>query len=417
MKYGCIGEKLSHSFSAQIHGMLGNAEYELREIAPENLAAFMQERDFCAMNVTIPYKQAVMPFLDEISEDAREIGAVNTVVNRGGRLVGYNTDFGGMTMLLKKLLKEKGLSDLQGQKALVLGTGGTGKTAVHVLKALRCTEIVRVSRNGRDGAVTYEEMYRDHTDAGFIVNTTPVGMYPHVDACPVDVDRFTCLKGVLDAVYNPLRTRLVQSAREKGVRAEGGLYMLVMQAVLAAEIFFERPICREMAEEVYRKVKQDRENIVLIGMPGCGKSTVGRYLASRLEREITDTDKVVEEEQQCSIAAIFAEDGEEAFRDLETDVIRRVSVTGGKIISTGGGAVLRMENVRYLRMNGQIYFLDRDLTQIRPTRSRPLSATQEDLEKRYRERYPIYIALCDRHVKTLSAQKKTAALIEGMFLE
>ena len=417
MKYGCIGEKLSHSFSAEIHGMLGNSEYELREIAPENLPAFMEKREFCAINVTIPYKQAVMPFLDEISEDARLIGAVNTVVNRGGRLFGYNTDFGGMKLLLEKLLKEMGLSHLAGKKALVLGTGGTGKTAEHVLKALNCTQVVKVSRTGKDGAVTYEDMYRDHTDAEWIINTTPVGMYPHVDSVPADVNAFPRLLGVLDAVYNPLRTCLVQHAREKGVKAEGGLYMLVMQAVLAAEIFFDRPICRELAEEVYRKVLRDKENIVLIGMPGSGKSSVGRFLASRLERELTDTDQMVVEEQQCSIADIFAQDGEEAFRTLETDVVRRVCMTGGKIISTGGGAVLRMENVRYLRMNGQLYFLDRDLKLIRPTASRPLSATQEELEKRYRERYPIYTALCDRHVKTLPRQAKTAALIEGMFLE
>ena len=410
MLYGLIGEKLGHSFSKDIHALIGDYDFDLKEIAREDLKAFMEEKDFIGINVTMPYKQDVIPYLDEVSEEARAIGAVNAIVNRDGKLYGYNTDFGGMKMLLDTMQV-----DLRGKKCLVLGSGGTSRTAREVLKAAGAGNVIRVSRTGRDDAVTYEEMYAKHRDAAFIINTTPVGMYPHVDGAPVDVRRFTALEGVLDAVYNPLRTQLVQDARDMGVKGEGGLYMLVMQAVLAAR-HFGHPVDMEHAEQIYRMILHSKENIVPIGMPGSGKSSVGRFLASRLERELVDTDKVVVEEQNCPIADIFRQDGEGAFRDMETDVVRRVSVTGGKVISTGGGAVLRKENVRYLRMNGKLFFLDRDIALIKPTASRPLSSNREDLEKRYQERYPIYTGVCDHHVKTKPHQELTAALIEGMFM-
>lgn len=411
MKYGCIGEKLGHSFSREVHALIGDYEYVLHEVKREELDAFMTQRDFCAINVTIPYKQDVIPYLDWISPEAGQIGAVNTIVNRQGRLYGYNTDFGGMKALLDRMG-----ADVRGKKALILGSGGTCRTARSVLHALGAGNVISVSRTGRDGAVTYEEMYARHTDAAFIINTTPVGMYPGVDGTPAELKKFTRLEGVLDAVYNPLRTCLVQDAREMGIPVEGGLYMLVMQAVLAAEIFFDEKIDQARADSIYKTILRSKENMVLIGMPGSGKSSVGRFLASRLERELVDTDKVVVEEQNCPIADIFQQDGEQAFRDMETDVVKRVSMTGGKVISTGGGAVLRRENVRYLRMNGQLFFLDRDIALIKPTASRPLSSTREDLEKRYQERYPLYTSVCDFHVKTTPMQEMTAALIEGMFM-
>lgn len=412
MKYGCIAEKLGHSFSREIHHALMDYAYELREVGKEELDAFMTRREFHAINVTIPYKQDVIPYLHWISDTARMIGAVNTIVNRDGKLYGYNTDFGGMQAQLRHM----GLS-LEGKKVLILGTGGTSRTARAVAAHMNAREIIRVSRTGREDAVTYEEAAALHGDAEIIINTTPSGMYPHMTEQPMDLSPFTRLEGLLDAVYNPLRTRLVQSAREMGAVAEGGLYMLVMQAVLAAEIFTDTKIDAEKAEKVYRKILREKENIVLIGMPGSGKSSVGKRLAARLNREFADTDAMVVAEQNCAIADIFAQKGEGYFRDLETDAVKRVSMTGGKIVSTGGGAVLRKENVALLRQNGRLYFLDRPLELLRPTASRPLSSTKEDMEKRYHERYQLYCDVCDEHIHTLPVQDETAARIEGMFLQ
>lgn len=411
MKYGCIAEKLGHSFSKEIHNALTDYEYELHEVAKDDLHAFMTAREFTAINVTIPYKQDVIPYLHEISDTARMIGAVNTIVNRNGKLYGYNTDFGGMIAQLSKM----GLC-LQDKKVLILGTGGTSRTAENVARHLGASEIVKASRTGKDGAATYEEVYAKHTDAEVIINTTPSGMYPKVDEKPIDLSAFPRLEGLLDAVYNPLRTQLVLDARELGIKAEGGLYMLVMQAVLAAEIFTGTPIAPEKSEEVYRKILHDKENIVLIGMPGSGKSSVGRKLCAHLERELVDTDAIIVTEQQCPIADIFAEKGEAVFRDMETDVVKRVSLTGGRIVSTGGGAVLRHENVRALRQNGRLFFLDRPLELLKPTASRPLSSTREDMEKRFYERYELYCRVCDEHIHTTPTQEETAKLIEGIFL-
>ena len=281
MEYGCIGRSLPHSFSREIHELIGSYGYVLKEIEPEDLPAFMKSADFKGINVTIPYKQAVIPFLSRISENARAIGAVNTVVKRNGELFGDNTDFSGMDALLKRL----GL-DPSGKKVLILGTGGTSRTAGALMKARGAGEIVFVSRSQKDGAVSYEEAVRLHSDAGMIINTTPSGMFPKTEEQPVDLRMFPGLMGLVDAVYNPLRTNLVQQAEELGIRAEGGLYMLVAQAVYASELFTGRKLPDGRIDGIFKKIRSDKENIVLTGMSGAGKSALGKALQRITARKL-----------------------------------------------------------------------------------------------------------------------------------
>ena len=395
MKCGLIGEKLGHSFSKEIHQKIGGYEYELIELAPDELEGFILSREFDGLNVTIPYKQTVMDYLDEISDLAREAGAVNTVVNKGGKLYGYNTDCGGMKMLIERMGIE-----LSGKKAFIAGSGGTSRTAAAVCRSLGASEIVRASRSGRNGAKTYEEAYSLWSDAALLINTTPAGMYPDTDGMPFDISRFDHPEGLLDVIYNPLNTRLIQDARSKGIRAENGLYMLVGQAVLSSELFTGKKAGEDVIEQIYQELLREKRNIVLIGMPGCGKSTLGKMLAERLGKQMVETDEIISQEAGMSIKDIFAEYGEQHFRDLESEVVKRYSVKGGAVISTGGGAILRKENVEALRLNGVIVFIDRPLDQLKATDSRPLSNDRSKLEKLYEERYQIYKDTADMIVKT-----------------
>jgi shikimate dehydrogenase len=396
MQYGCIGEHLGHSFSAEIHALLADYKYEICEVARDSLDDFMRRRDFCGINVTIPYKQAVIPYLYYVDESAKAIGAVNTIVNREGKLYGYNTDVYGMTALINRI----GI-DMQGKKVAVLGTGGTSKTARAVSSALGAREIIRVSRQAGDGLISYDELYRSHTDVEVIINTTPCGMYPYADggadrvATPVDVSRFPALCGVVDAVYNPLRTNLILDARDRGIPSEGGLYMLVAQAVRASEIFLDTVYPDDVCESVYGRILKSKENVVLCGMPSSGKSTVGRLLSERLSRSFVDTDEVIVDVEKCQITDIFRERGEKAFRDIESEAVRAVSEKSGAVIATGGGAILRDENVRRLKRNGCLVFLDRPLSELIPTSDRPLASDREAIEKRYNERYPRYNSVAD----------------------
>lgn len=390
MKYGCIGEKLGHSFSWEIHQRLADYSYELKELTPAELGAFMEKKEFSAINVTIPYKQDVIPYLSEISPQAKEIGAVNTIVNRDGKLYGYNTDFFGM----RALILRSGI-EILGKKVLILGSGGTSRTARAVAVDLGAREILVVSRSGRDG-ITYEDARIHHEDAQIIINTTPCGMYPHLHTVPLNLADYPRVEGVVDAVYNPLRTELVLEARERGIKAVCGLYMLVAQAAFAVEFFLDTKIEKEKIETVYRDLFSAKQNIVLTGMPGSGKTTVGRLLAEQLGKEFLDTDALLTERAGATPAEIIQREGEPAFRDLESAVIReQAAPLTGCIIATGGGAVLRNENLRELRRNGRLIFLDRPLAEIIPTDDRPLSSSREQLEKRYRERYPRYCATAD----------------------
>ena len=394
MKYGLIGERLGHSFSKKIHESLGY-EYELREIARDELDGFMRERDFLGINVTIPYKEAVIPYLDWIEDGAKEIGAVNTIVNRDGRLYGYNTDFSGMLALIC----HAGV-DVKGRKAAILGTGGTSKTAAAVLRKLGAREILKVSRSAGSGVICYDELYREHSDTEIIINTTPVGMYPNIHGVAVDLTRLDQPSGVIDAVYNPIRTTLIQQAKELGVAAESGLYMLVTQALVASELFLNENgnAAPHRISKLYERIKADSESIVLIGMPASGKSTVGKILADRLGRAFIDTDELIKDKIGMSISEYFAKHGEAKFREVEASVIREIGGTGSCVIATGGGAILREDNLRALRYTGRLYFIDRPLECLMPTDDRPLSSDIEAMKRRYAERYPIYCKVCDEHI-------------------
>ena len=406
MKCGCIGKKLTHSFSKEIHAMLADYSYDLIELAEEDIPAFFARRDFDAINVTIPYKQTVIPYLDHVSDIAQKIGAVNTIVNRNGKLSGYNTDYYGM----KALIQKAGVS-IQGKKVLILGTGGTSKTARAVAADLGAAEILVVSRQKSAQTVTYEEAVKLHSDAQVILNTTPCGMYPDCGASPIDIASFAKLEGVIDAIYNPLCTHLVLDAKQRGIRAEGGLYMLVMQAVVAVEKFLDREISKQEADRVFAQIQASKENIVLIGMPGSGKSTVGRLL-QKTGFDFVDTDDEIEKRCGCSIRELIETRGEAYFRDLESDVVRDVSSSSGRIIATGGGAVLRAQNVRSLRQNGKLYFLNASLDRLHAAGSRPLANTEEKIQKLYQERMPVYRAAADVTVPDMeSAEAEAAAII------
>lgn len=395
MEYGCIAEHLGHSFSKVIHGRLSDYSYELCELAPNELDGFFAERDFCGINVTIPYKERVIPYLYELDEQAQAIGAVNTIVNRNGQLYGYNTDFYGMTALLHRI----GI-DPKDKKVAVLGTGGTSRTACAVVRHLGAKEILRVSRKEGNGAISYDTLISAHRDTQIIINTTPCGMYPNPDGMAVSLEPFHALEGVADAVYNPLRSKLILEAKKRAIPAEGGLFMLVAQAVRASEIFLNITYPKETLERVFASVEREKENIVLCGMPGCGKSTVGAILARTMQRRFMDLDECIVQAAGKSIPKIFEEEGEKGFRDLETRVLKEtLAQENGIVIATGGGAILRDENVDALRRNGRLYFLDRPLEELMPTEDRPLSSNNEALRKRFEERYFRYCSVADCRIE------------------
>ena len=404
-KYGCIGKKLTHSFSKEIHAKLADYEYELIELSEAELENFFNKKDFNAINVTIPYKQAVIPYLDSLSDVAKRIGAVNTIVNKNGRLHGYNTDYYGM-----KALAEKAGIDVKNKKVLIFGTGGTSKTARVLTEDLGAAEIITVSRKKSGDYITYEEAVDIHSDADVIINTTPSGMYPDCESVPIDISVFKNLKGVLDAVYNPLCTNLVLNAKAKGIKAEGGLYMLVMQAVVAVRKFLDAEIPQSVADSVFSCIFASKENIVLTGMPGSGKSTVGKLLNVD-GFSFVDTDEEIEKRCGCSLRELISSKGEKYFRDLETEVIKDVASRGGQIISTGGGAVLREENVTSLKRNGKLFFINANPERLLPTDSRPLSDTTEKLKKLYDERINIYKSTADVVVPDMATPEEEAEFI------
>ena len=411
MKYGLIGEHLPHSFSREIHEKLGEYRYELCELTPDEVAPFLEKRDFLGINVTIPYKQTVIPYLDGLDPTAAAIGAVNTVVNREGKLYGYNTDVGGM----RACLAHYGIS-LSGKCVLILGSGGTSLTARTVATLEGAGEILVCGRRGGEGILTYEEAYARAAEIECIINTTPVGMYPNPDSSPVDLARFPNLTGVFDAIYNPLRTNLVLDARERGIPAGGGLYMLVAQAIAAYGIFLDKEAPDALAERIYREILTEKENAVFIGMPGSGKSTVGARVAAALGRPFFDSDTEVVKTDGREIPRIFSEDGEAAFREKETFAVSALALHAGRVIATGGGAILRGENVRALKRTGRLLFLDRPLDLICPTENRPTARDREALAMRFAERYPIYRRVADIRidaslgVANVTEEAKTAFL-------
>ena len=406
MQYGLIGCPLGHSFSKEIHERLGRYSYELCELPKDEVATFLHQGDFAGVNVTIPYKEEVLPYLSELSERAKAIGAVNTIINRDGRLYGDNTDFDGMRLALS----HAGIR-LSGKKVLILGTGGTGKTARAVAKALGARAILSVSRNPSGNAISYEQATVRHADADVLINATPCGMYPNADRSPIDLAPFFRLSGVFDAIYRPLQTELVLAAKARGIPAAGGLYMLAAQAMRAAELFTGEAFPLAAIEQAYLAVKRQRQNLVLIGMPGVGKTRVGMRLAERLHRPFFDSDRVIAERIQMPIADYFAKNGEEAFRAIETEALKELAQESGAVIATGGGAVLNGQNVRALRQNGLLLFLDRPTDELKVSADRPLSSDREAVRRLYAQRLPLYLAAADLHIHSGKSAGETAQRI------
>ena len=398
--FGLLGEKLGHSYSPRIHSLLGDYPYKLYEVAPDKLDAFLKNGDFDGLNVTIPYKKAVIPYCAELSPAAQRIGSVNTLVRRpDGSLFGDNTDYAGFRFLVQ----ESG-AEVAGKKCLVLGSGGASLTAQTALKDLGGIPVV-ISRTGENN---YDNLEK-HQDAAIIVNTTPVGMYPNVGNAPLDIGRFSKLEAVLDVVYNPARTQILLDGEKLGLLTMNGLPMLVAQAKAAAERFTGAEIPVERIREIWRQLRMEMENIILVGMPGCGKSTVGMALAQKLGKKFVDADQAIQERAGRSIPEIFAEDGEETFRKLETEALASLGKESGLIIATGGGCVTRPENYPLLHQNGRIFLLNRAVSKL-PKEGRPLSQ-KSALSEMYEKRRPMYLQFADTQIDNDGDLDKTLSQI------
>ncbi len=384
-KFGLIGKTLKHSYSKKIHSLLGEYPYDLYELEPQEVERFAKSGQLKGFNVTIPYKKDIMPYLDVIDDDALKIGAVNTVVNRNGILYGFNTDFAGM----KYMLSRAGIS-LFDKKVMILGTGGTSNTAVAVAKSEKAKEIVVVSRSG---SVNYQNCY-EHKDTEVIINTTPVGMYPNNYVCPIDITLFKNVMGVADAIYNPNTTELCFKAKELGVAYTNGLPMLVAQAKHATEKFFNKEISDDVIEKILNKLWGETLNVILVGMPGSGKTTIGTALAKLLNREFIDTDALIEKKDGRDIPTIFKDSGEEYFRKLESEVVKEVGKLTGKVISTGGGVIKNRDNCFPLKSNGIIFLIEREIEKL-ITDGRPLSKDKKTVKELYRERRENYHYFAD----------------------
>ena len=421
--YGLLGRTLGHSWSAPIHKSLGCESYRLIELEPERLEDFLRREDVGGLNVTIPYKRDVMQFCDVIDPAAEAIGSVNTLVRRDGRLYGYNTDIDGFLYMLRRAK-----ISLVGKKVVILGSGGASLTAQAAARQEGAREIAVVSRTGPDN---YENLPQRHAGAEVLVNTTPVGMWPHVEGQPVDLRLLPNISAVADVVYNPGRTNLLLQAEEldraeadmpepsgsglRRVRYTGGLSMLVHQAKRAEELFFGKTIPDGETENIVTQLWQDQTNLVLVGMPGCGKTTVGRALAQLSGKPFVDLDEEIVRRAGRPIPYIFQTEGEEAFRELEARVLAEVCAQSGQVVATGGGAVLRAENRAAMRRAGRVYFLRRALEEL-PTNGRPLSQ-KGGLEEMYRVRKPLYSAAADVAVANIAAPEETAELIWRDFHE
>lgn len=404
--YGLIGRKLSHSYSPQIHSFLGDYEYNIYEMEIDEVGAFLEKREFDAINVTIPYKKTVMRYLDRIDESAIKIGSVNTIVKEAdGTLSGYNTDYYGFSYMLKK-----GNIDVEGKKVLILGDGGASLTVQSVVRDQGASEMIVVSRHTD---TNYDNIHL-HFDSDVIINTTPVGMYPNNLETLVDLDKFTNLSGVADVIYNPKRTQLILDAEKRNINNISGLYMLAAQAKKAAEYFFRKDYEESIIDFIAEKLSFELTNIILVGMPGCGKTTVGKELAKHYGRKLVDTDALIVEKAGKSIPEIFESEGEPGFRKIEAGVAKEVGKEKELIISTGGGVIVTPENHDALRQNGTVIFINRDID-VLPKDGRPLSL-KNDLHGMYKKRLPLYRKICHAEVDGNGTVEEVAKRIEALFI-
>lgn len=403
--YGLIGRKLGHSYSPQIHSYLGDYEYNIYEMEEDAVGSFLEKREFDAINVTIPYKKTVMPFLDRIDASALKIGSVNTIVKEAdGTLTGYNTDYYGFSYMLKK-----GNIDVCGKKVMILGDGGASATVQCVVKDLNAAEIIVVSRHTD---TNYDNIHL-HYDSDIIINTTPVGMYPKNLEALVDLDKFSNLSGVADLIYNPERTQLILDAGKKGINCISGLYMLSAQAKKAAEYFFRKDYDEGIIDFIVEKLSFELTNIVLVGMPGCGKTTIGTVLAENYGRKLVDMDALIVEKAGMTIPEIFALQGETGFRKIEAEVAKEVGKEKELVISTGGGVIVTPENHDALRQNATVVFINRDIS-VLPTDGRPLSQ-KNSLQEMYNKRLPLYRSICHHEVDGNGTVEEVAERIEALF--
>lgn len=386
-KFGLLGEKLGHSYSPQIHALLQDYEYKLYEVEKSNVEKFLKTTELSGMNVTIPYKKTVMESCVWLSEAAKKIGAVNTLVKHEGGWHGYNTDYYGFS----ELVKVSGI-DVKGKKALVLGSGGASNTVCHALNDMGAAEVIVISRSGENN---YDNLGR-HKDAEIIVNTTPVGMYPNNGRAAVDLRLFPECKGVLDVIYNPARTAIMLQAEELSILHAGGLYMLTAQAKKSSELFTGASIDDGVIAAITDRLGSKMQNIVLIGMPGSGKSSIGKKLSELTGKRLIEADAEIVKKAGRDIPAIFRESGETEFRRIETEVLSEIGKLSDCIISTGGGCVTRKENYPLLHQNGHIVWIKRDISAL-PVDGRPISQANP-LDKLYAERKDKYASFADTEI-------------------
>lgn len=386
MRYGLIGEKLGHSFSKDIHERIADYTFDLIPLSKEEFKTFMEKKEFTALNVTIPYKKDVIPYLDEMDEHAKAIGAVNTIVNENGRLKGYNTDFTGFLYMVKKHNVH-----MEGKKVLIIGNGGASAAIQAVVQHEQAGSMVIVDVVPGNGAISYDEMFSSHLDAEIIINTSPIGMYPRIGNAPIDISMFHKCEAVMDVIYNPILTRLCFEAQEMDIKRVNGLEMLIAQAKQSVEFFLDKSVDDQIIDDIYQDMLRERCNIVLIGMPSAGKTTIGKMLEDRMQKEFIDLDDVIIEKAGKSIPEIFEESGEAGFRAIETEAAIEVSKLNNKIIATGGGTIKHKVNMDYLRQNGITIFIDRDVDKlISSDPNRPLSKSSDALAKMHAERLPLY---------------------------
>lgn len=411
MKVGLVGGKLGHSFSKPIHEKLAEYTYDLIPLSEEEFHEFFQKKAFDAVNVTIPYKETVMQYCDVIDEKASAIHAVNTIVNRDGKLYATNTDFAG----LKQMIQHNGV-EICGKVCCILGTGGTSKTAEAVLHDLGAEKVYIVGRNQTAPVISYEDL-EQYQDIQVFLNATSVGMYPKNDACLIDLRKFPNVEAVVDVIYNPLKTKLCQQAEAMGFRAVNGLEMLVAQAKYAVEFFLDTEIADSETDRIVAEMQKDMMNLVLIGMPGCGKSTIGRKVAREIGKRFVDLDREIEQEAKMTIPEIFERYGESQFRKMEQEVCERIAKEHGQVISCGGGIVKHLENMEHLRQNGMIIHIRRNVNALAVGGSRPLSTSREKLKQMEQERMPLYQKYSDLEVNNDTVFKVAVQRVKEGFDE